>query len=70
MMRYTGTSKKGAMFVASNEVREDLVDLLFDIDDKKLVGKFRKILKDWTKADIASRKEYSDRIEEEDEDTV
>ena len=49
---------------------QDMLGLNIEIEDKKLLNKFRKVLKDWTKADIAVRKEYNDRIEEEDEDTV
>lgn len=66
-MLYITKTKDGKTFVDQNTIKSDITDLLFDIEDKKLVNRFRTILKNWTKADAYSREEYA-KTQEEDDD--
>lgn len=59
-MKYVQTSKDGKVYVDQQSVKAEITDVMFDIEDKKVVTKLRGILKAWTAADTHSRKAYND----------
>jgi len=62
MSRYVQSNDEKS-WVNQSAVKEDTVDVMFDIEDKKVVKKLRDIMKAWSKADIEVRKRYAEKEE-------
>ena len=50
-------------WVNQGAIKADITDILFDIEDKKIVNRLRVVLKAWTKADDEVRKTYLEKDE-------